>query len=78
MSISRSLLQLLLVTSLAWLLIACEGSNTVANPNLSSGDLGYTGPLTIEREIPDEPARQKEEISHAVNLLNKLKAEILG
>jgi sugar phosphate isomerase/epimerase len=41
-------------------------------------DLGYTGPLTIEREIPNDPARQKTEISHAVNLLNKLKAEILG
>jgi hypothetical protein len=45
MSISRPLLQLMLVTGLGWSLIACEGSNTVANPNLSaSGDLGYTGP----------------------------------
>jgi hypothetical protein len=44
MSISRSLLQLSLVTCLGGLLIACEGSNTVANPNLSTGDLGYTGP----------------------------------
>ncbi len=25
-------------------------------------DIGYTGPLTIEREIPQEPARQKAEI----------------
>lgn len=41
-------------------------------------ELGYAGPLTIEREIPNDPARQKAEISHAVNLLNKLKAEILG
>jgi sugar phosphate isomerase/epimerase len=40
-------------------------------------EIGYTGPLTIEREIPNDPARQKAEISHAVNLLNKLKAEIL-
>ena len=52
MSISRSLLQLLVVTSLGWLLIACEGSNTVANPNLSStADLGYTGPPARTADI---------------------------
>lgn len=39
--------------------------------------IGYRGPLTIEREIPQEPARQKEEIGHAVQLLNRLKKEIL-
>ncbi len=39
-------------------------------------ELGYTGPLTIEREIPQEPDRQKAEISHAKNLLERLKAEI--
>ena len=38
--------------------------------------LGYSGPLTIEREIPQEPERQKSEISHAVNLLNQLKSKI--
>lgn len=38
--------------------------------------LGYTGPLTIEREIPQEPDRQKAEIGKAVDLLNRLKAEI--
>lgn len=38
--------------------------------------IGYNGPLTIEREIPQEPARQKAEIGHAVSLLKKLKAEI--
>jgi hypothetical protein len=52
MSISRPLLQLLLVTGLGWSLIACEGSNTVANPNLSaSGDLGYTGPPARTADI---------------------------
>ncbi len=51
MSISRPLLQLLLVTSLGWLLIACEGSNTVANPNLNTGDLGYTGPPARTADI---------------------------
>ncbi len=39
-------------------------------------ELGYTGALTIEREIPDEPARQKDEIGQAVRLLNELKAKI--
>ena len=39
-------------------------------------ELGYTGPLTIEREIPQEPARQKAEIGHAVRLLDGLKAKI--
>jgi sugar phosphate isomerase/epimerase len=39
-------------------------------------DLGYTGALTIEREIPDEPARQKSEIGQAVRLLEELKSKI--
>lgn len=39
-------------------------------------ELGYTGPLTIEREIPQEPERQKAEIHHAVSLLTKLKAKL--
>lgn len=41
-------------------------------------DIGYTGPLTIEREIPQDPERQKAEIGHAIELLTKLRAEILG
>tara|TARA_R110002073_G_scaffold7747_13_gene43719 strand:- start:1899 stop:2744 length:846 start_codon:yes stop_codon:yes gene_type:complete len=41
-------------------------------------EIGYTGPLTIEREIPQDPERQKQEISHAIGLLNKLKSELLG
>jgi sugar phosphate isomerase/epimerase len=39
--------------------------------------LGYTGPLTIEREIPQEPVRQKTEIGRAVTLLETLKSQIL-
>ena len=39
-------------------------------------DLGYVGPLTIEREIASEPERQKEEIGQAVQLLSELKAKI--
>ena len=39
-------------------------------------EIGYTGPLTIEREIPAEPERQKAEIGQAVALINALKAKI--
>ncbi|TWU26185.1 Inosose dehydratase [Novipirellula galeiformis] len=41
-------------------------------------EIGYTGPLTIEREIPQDPVRQKQEIGHAIELLTSLKAELLG
>ena len=41
-------------------------------------EIGYDGPLTIEREIPQEPDRQKAEISQGMSLLNELKAKILG
>jgi sugar phosphate isomerase/epimerase len=40
-------------------------------------ELGYTGPLTIEREIPQEPERQKAEIGHAINLLTALKPKFV-
>jgi sugar phosphate isomerase/epimerase len=38
--------------------------------------IGYTGPLTIEREIPQEPERQKAEIGHAIELLERLKKRL--
>ena len=38
--------------------------------------IGYTGPLTIEREIPQEPERQKAEIGSAIELLQRLKKEL--
>ncbi len=41
-------------------------------------EIGYQGPLTIEREIPQEPERQKQEVGHAVTLLNDLKSKICG
>lgn len=41
-------------------------------------EIGYDGPLTIEREIPQEPARQKAEIGQAVDLIESLKKNILG
>ena len=39
-------------------------------------EIGYTGPLTIEREISEDPARQKTEIGNAVSLLTQLKDKI--
>lgn len=39
---------------------------------------GYTGPLTIEREIAHDRERQKADIGKAVNLLTSLKKKILG
>jgi sugar phosphate isomerase/epimerase len=40
-------------------------------------EIGYSGPLTIEREIPQDPDRQKEEIRHAMELLASLRASLL-
>ena len=41
-------------------------------------EIGYQGPLTIEREIPEEPERQKQEIGAAIQLLSGLRSEILS
>jgi sugar phosphate isomerase/epimerase len=41
-------------------------------------EIGYTGSLTIEREIPQDPERQKVEIGQAIDLLKRLRSEILG
>ncbi|MGA2031715.1 MAG: sugar phosphate isomerase/epimerase family protein [Thermoguttaceae bacterium] len=38
--------------------------------------VGYDGPLTIEREISQEPERQKAEIGQGLRLLEELKAKI--
>jgi sugar phosphate isomerase/epimerase len=38
--------------------------------------IGYDGPLTIEREIPQDPERQKAEIGGAISLLERLKREM--
>ena len=40
-------------------------------------EFGYDAPLTIEREIAQEPERQKAEIGQAVRLLSALRAKIL-
>jgi sugar phosphate isomerase/epimerase len=39
-------------------------------------EIGYTGPLTVEREIPQDPERQKAEIGHALRVLSELKDKI--
>ncbi len=41
-------------------------------------DLGYRGPLTIEREIAHDRERQKADIGHAVRLLESLRGKILS
>jgi len=41
-------------------------------------DIGYFGPLTIEREIAHDRERQKADIGHAVKLLEELRGKILG
>lgn len=41
-------------------------------------EIGYRGPLTIEREIPQDRERQKAEIRHAAQLLVQLRNELLG
>lgn len=41
-------------------------------------EIGYFGPLTIEREIPQERDRQKQEIAGAVQLLTDLRKKLLN
>ncbi len=38
--------------------------------------IGYHGPLTIEREIPQDPVRQKAEIGRALKLLRDVKSRL--
>ncbi len=53
-----------------------EGDVGMENYLRTLKEIGYTGPLTIEREIPQEPVRQKAEIGKAITLLTELKAKI--
>lgn len=50
-----------------------EGAVNFAEYLKTLDAIGYTGPLTIEREIPQEPDRQKAEIGQAVALLERLR-----
>lgn len=54
-----------------------EGEVGMENYLRTLAEIGYEGPLTIEREIPQEPERQKAEIGGAVRLLETLRAKIL-
>ena len=54
-----------------------EGDVGAENFLRTLAEVGYDGPLTIEREIPQEPQRQKAEIGRAVQLLSQLRAKIL-
>ncbi len=40
-------------------------------------EIGYTGPLTIEREIPNDREQQKADVGAAVSLLEELRSNIL-
>jgi sugar phosphate isomerase/epimerase len=51
-----------------------EGDVNVPEYLATLDRIGYAGPLTIEREIPQEAARQKAEIAQAVELLTRLKS----
>ena len=53
-----------------------EGDVGLENYLRTLSRIGYEGPLTIEREIPQEPERQKAEIGHAVRLLTELKQKL--
>lgn len=55
-----------------------EGDVGMENYLRALQEAGYRGPLTIEREIPQEPERQKAEIGHAVRLLSELRKKILS
>ncbi|MFM7072262.1 MAG: sugar phosphate isomerase/epimerase family protein [Planctomycetota bacterium] len=53
-----------------------DGDVNMENYLRTLKEIGYEGPLTIEREIPQEPERQKAEIGHAVRRLTALKSRI--
>jgi sugar phosphate isomerase/epimerase len=55
-----------------------EGDVGMENYLRTLQELGYNGPLTIEREIPQEPERQKAEIAKAIGLLTELKKKVLA
>jgi sugar phosphate isomerase/epimerase len=53
-----------------------EGDVGMENYLRTLAKIGYTGPLTVEREIPQDPERQKAEIGHAIRLLTELKKRV--
>jgi sugar phosphate isomerase/epimerase len=55
-----------------------EGDVGMENYLRTLKEIGYDGPLTIEREIPQDPERQKAEIGRAIKLLADLRQKVLG
>jgi sugar phosphate isomerase/epimerase len=55
-----------------------EGDVGMENYLRTLKEIGYGGPLTVEREIPQDPERQKAEIGHAIKLLTELKRKVLA
>ncbi len=55
-----------------------DGDVGIRNYLQTLKELGYDGPLTIEREIPEDRERQKADIGQAVQLLEGLRNDILG
>ncbi len=53
-----------------------EGDVGMENYLRKLDEIGYSGPLTIEREIPQDPKRQKDEMGAAVRRLTMLKVKI--
>ncbi len=55
-----------------------EGEVNITEFLKTLAEIGYEGPLTIEREIPQQPEKQKQEIGHAFRLLEQLKPQFMG
>jgi len=55
-----------------------EGDVGMENYLRTLKEIGYDGPLTIEREIPQDPERQKAEIGGAIKLLSELRNKVLA
>lgn len=53
-----------------------EGDVGMENYLRTLDEIGYIGPLTIERETPENPEQQKADIGQAVKLLEGLRAKI--
>lgn len=53
-----------------------EGEVGIENYLSTLDDIGYAGPLTIEREISEQPMCQKEQIGGAIQLLEELKQKL--
>ena len=50
-----------------------DGQVNIADFLEALESIGYDGALTIEREIPQDPAQQKADVSHAVQLLTSIR-----